>query len=73
MYGEAYLKAWTDDMHEVMKRIQKRLGGQRYRIVCEIFEDAVKEQQKNGLLEGYKVWIAYLLSEYYDPMYDYQI
>ena len=73
VYGEASLQVWTDDMHEAMKRIQKRLGGQRYKIVCEIFEDAVKEQKKNGSLEGYKVWIAYLLSEYYDPMYDYQI
>ena len=73
VYGGAYLKVWTEDMQEAMKRIQKRLGGQRYKIVCEIFEDAVKEQKKNGSLEGYKVWIAYLLSEYYDPMYDYQI
>ncbi len=73
VYRDDYLEAWADGMHEAMKRIEKRLGGQRYKIVCEIFEDALKEQKRNGLFEGYKVWIAYLLSEYYDPMYDYQI
>ena len=26
-----------------------------------------------GSLESYKEWISYLLVEYYDPMYDYQI
>ena len=72
VYQIDYLKVWTEDMQEAMKRIRKRLGGERYKIVREIFGDALKEQQK-GSLEGYKVWIAYLLSEYYDPMYDYQI
>jgi len=73
VYGEAYLNVWTEDMHEAMKRIRKRLGGQRYKVVCKIFDDAIKEQKINASLEGYKVWIAYLLNEYYDPMYDYQI
>ena len=55
-----------------MKRIHKRLGLERYKIVFDLFEDALKEQRKNNSLELYRVWVSYLLYEYYDPMYDYQ-
>jgi tRNA 2-selenouridine synthase len=73
VYFEHYLKVWTEDMYGAMQRIQKRLGGQRYGIVRELFDEALQLQKKEGSTEGYKIWIAYLLSEYYDPMYDYQI
>ena len=73
VYCADYLNVWAEDMHEAMQRIQKRLGGQRYKIVCELFENALNTQKECGSLEAYKVWISYLLSEYYDPMYDYQI
>ena len=32
-----------------------------------------QNRKKEGSLEGHKEWVAYLLCEYYDPMYDYQI
>ncbi len=72
-FGETFLQEWIDDIQEAMKRIHKRLGLERYKIVCDLFEDAIKEQRKNNSLELYKVWVSYLLYEYYDPMYDYQI
>ena len=56
-----------------MKRINRRLGLERYKIVSNLFQDALDEQIKNNSLHLYKIWIAYLLNEYYDPMYDYQI
>ncbi|MGE4418939.1 MAG: hypothetical protein AB7D38_03775 [Sulfurimonas sp.] len=56
-----------------MQRIKRRLGDQRHRDVSAIFEDALKEQKRNGSYEKYRDWVTYLLSEYYDPMYDYQI
>jgi len=68
-----YLEVWRDDIHDAMIRIKRRLGGLRYKIVCEIFDRALAQQKRDGSLEGYKEWIAYLLCEYYDPMYDYQI
>ena len=45
----------------------------RYKIVCDLFKNAVDIQNNQGILDNYKEWIAYLLSEYYDPMYDYQL
>ena len=72
-FGETFLQKWIQDIQEAMKRIHKRLGLERYKIVCNLFEDAIKEQRTTNSLELYKVWVSYLLYEYYDPMYDYQI
>lgn len=73
MYAEAFLEKWTESIQSAMSRIKRRLGGERYKILCKIFEEAVETQKTSGSLEAYKEWIIYLLVEYYDPMYDYQI
>ncbi len=73
MFEEDALDEWRKDIQNAMQRISKRIGLERYKIVCALFENAFKEQQKSGNLELYKEWIRYLLKEYYDPMYDYQI
>ena len=72
-YQEEGLALWYQDIHNAMKRISKRLGLERYARVCEIFNVAFEEQRKTNDRELYKEWIVYLLEEYYDPMYDYQI
>jgi len=73
LFEKDFLQEWVKDIQEAMKRINRRLGSERYKVVCGLFEDALDEQMKNNSLHLYKAWIAYLLSEYYDPMYDYQI
>jgi len=73
VYSQDHLEKWNESIHAAMLRIKRRLGGERYKIVCQLFDDAVAEQKKSASLEKYKEWIAYLLVEYYDPMYDYQI
>lgn len=70
---EEPLKAWETDIRNAMDRIMKRIGSQRHKEVCALFADALGEQMRSGSLEAYKVWAEYLLREYYDPMYDYQI
>ena len=64
---------WKCDIESAMRRIKKRLGGLRYQRVSEIFDHACNEQSRSGLLDAHKEWVEYLLKEYYDPMYDYQI
>ncbi|TKI69985.1 tRNA 2-selenouridine(34) synthase MnmH [Sulfurimonas crateris] len=71
-YVDAF-EAWQLDIKSAMERIKRRLGDQRYREVSAIFEDALGEQKRSGSYEKYKEWVEYLLREYYDPMYDYQI
>ena len=73
LFEKGFLEEWAKDIQEAMKRINRRLGLERYKIVCTLFENALDEQIKNDSLSLYKEWIEYLLNEYYDPMYDYQI
>jgi tRNA 2-selenouridine synthase len=49
-----------------LARIQRRLGGQRYREI----QDALNRGFEHGDHDG---WIGRLLTWYYDPMYDYQL
>ncbi|MDX1796687.1 MAG: tRNA 2-selenouridine(34) synthase MnmH [Hydrogenovibrio sp.] len=65
--------AWLAFMHAAFDRIRKRLGGERYQRVLHAFDQACEHQQKTEGLEGHDEWIRILLTEYYDPMYDYQI
>ncbi|MDD3506528.1 MAG: tRNA 2-selenouridine(34) synthase MnmH [Sulfurimonas sp.] len=65
--------SWQQSIESAMHRIKKRLGDERYREVSALFENALQEQRRSGSFELYRDWAAYLLREYYDPMYDYQI
>ncbi|MBK1886425.1 MULTISPECIES: tRNA 2-selenouridine(34) synthase MnmH [Marinobacter] len=56
-----------------LERISKRLGGERYRQLRNVMEQALEQQEHNGTLEGHNAWIQPLLQDYYDPMYDYQL
>jgi tRNA 2-selenouridine synthase len=67
------LEQWRDEILGAMHRIKRRLGSQRHKELCKTFENAFDEQIQRNSLEGHKEWIETLLSEYYDPMYDYQI
>lgn len=67
------LQTWYDDMQKAMARIERRIGNQRYVAVRSIFEQSYRLQRKDGSLDPYKIWVEYLLREYYDPMYDYQL
>jgi len=72
-FGDQGLARWAEDMQAAMKRIARRLGGLHYKEVTRLFDEAYTRQCQNGTQEGFRAWIAYLLKEYYDPMYDYQI
>ncbi len=72
-FGEEGLTLWAEDIRAAMARIQKRLGGVRYQEVSRLFEEALARQKAGSTVSVYDDWAAYLLTEYYDPMYDYQI
>ncbi len=56
-----------------LARIQKRLGGDRYRQVRRCFEYALKTFYQDGQITEFFDGIRVLLDTYYDPMYRYQI
>jgi len=67
------ISEWSRDILSAMRRIERRLGGLRYQKLLDIFTDAMEVQKSSNLLDAHRVWVEYLLTEYYDPMYDYQI
>ncbi len=67
------LDDWAQGMKKAIFRIRKRLGDEKYQVLDNIFENALKKQKQSSSLEGYKEFVQFLLQEYYDPMYDYQI
>jgi len=73
LFTDSYLQRWKEDVESALKRISRRLGGQKYKILSEIFSNAITKQIDTNSQEQYKEFIKYLLVEYYDPMYDYQI
>ena len=73
VFDDSYFTLWCIDIETAMAKIQKKLGDMRYKEVCNLFRNAVNTQNTQGTLADYKEWISYLLREYYDPMYDYQL
>ncbi len=73
MGGADDLRAWRDAVASAMDRIERRLGGVRHKMVRKMLDEAFKEQLTSGDASGHMGWVEYLLREYYDPMYDYQI
>jgi len=67
------LEKWRTDMLDSMHRIQRRLGGLRHRQLLQMFASAWATQQRHGDIHAHRDWIRFLLTEYYDPMYDYQL
>ncbi len=56
-----------------LTKIRKRLGAERYLIAQELLEKAISQQLSQNSTAGYRDFIQLLLTQYYDPMYDYQL
>ena len=56
-----------------LDRIRKRLGGERHSLLSAMMNRAFENQWRDGDVAGHCEWIAALLEQYYDPMYEYQL
>ncbi len=72
-YGEDGRDRHAAKMLEDLGRIRKRLGGERHQLVAALMQQAFQQQWREGDLRGHREWIAALLQQYYDPMYEYQL
>lgn len=70
---EAGWRNFCDYLLSAMDRIRKRLGGERHRELRTRLLDALELQHRHNDLSGHDHWIEALLTNYYDPMYDYQL
>jgi len=70
--NESGFKSWSEQLQTSIDKIQRRLGGVRYKELKTLLTDAIQQQISTGNLEHHKEWIKVLLVDYYDPMYDFQ-
>ena len=74
LYGDAVgFDRWADYLLTSIDRIKKRLGGERHQKLRQNMEHAIDLHRNRHDTEAHKQWIRILLTEYYDPMYDYQL
>ncbi len=73
-YGEEPgFNTWAEQLHTSVDKIQRRLGGVRYKELKILLTNAIESQQSTANAEHHKKWIKLLLVDYYDPMYDFQL
>jgi len=70
---ETGFNKWSEQLLGSLKRIERRLGGERYKQLDVIMHQAIQEQRNNNDSSLHRDWIKSLLVDYYDPMYDYQL
>jgi len=73
MNAELGYNAWQVHINSALEKIQNRLGGARYREINSQMVYALNRHLRYNEIEHHKSWIYHLLTEYYDPMYDYQL
>ncbi len=56
-----------------LDKIQKRLGGERHKVLRKLAEASLDQHEKTGSPEAHISWVSSLLLDYYDPMYSYQL
>jgi tRNA 2-selenouridine synthase len=64
---------YADYHRSSLQRVQKRLGGVRYKQALQLLEAALASHQSYRNTDDYAPFIELLLTQYYDPMYDYQM
>jgi len=70
---EAGFSAFRDDLTKSLQKIQRRLGGVRYQQLDDLLQQALNEHEQTGDNSLHREWIRIMLSDYYDPMYEYQL
>ncbi len=73
LHGEMGLQLHAEKMLADLGNIKKRLGGDRFMQVHTMMQSAFRQQLDSGDTDPHRHWIAYLLEQYYDPMYQYQL
>ncbi|MBV2128687.1 tRNA 2-selenouridine(34) synthase MnmH [Rheinheimera sp. SM2107] len=73
LYAEQGFSQFSSMLQQAMARIKKRLGGALYSELSTLLCQALAIQQQSGDINLHRQWITRLLTDYYDPMYQYQL
>jgi len=72
-HGEQVALAYLDEfVRGALTRIQKRLGGVRFARLIQCLDAGLVDLAQRGGWTQFENLVEILLSDYYDPMYDYQ-
>lgn len=69
---EKGLKLFTAHHQDALQRIRKRFGSNQVKKTLKYFNDALSHYKNDFHTEHFHPYIKSLLTDYYDPMYDYQ-
>jgi tRNA 2-selenouridine synthase len=70
---EQAFEIFAEGLQTSLMNIAKRLGGVRYQALNKAMTAALFQHREKHDPELHREWIAPLLRDYYDPMYDYQL
>ena len=73
LHGEDGAQQHSEKLQQDLLRIRKRLGGERHQQISALMAEAFQQQWQDGSLNLHRQWVAFLLENYYDHMYDYQL
>lgn len=71
-YGEHGFRQFSEYLQQSLYKVRRRLGMEGYQALQQMMSQALVRHQQ-GDAQAHRAWIARLLSQYYDPMYDYQL
>ena len=70
---ESGWQAYDEYLHRGLYGVRKRLGLEKFKALNNVLDDALNVQKSTGSAEAHINWIAPILKDYYDPMYQYQL
>lgn len=65
--------AFSDYLHHALYAIRRRLGDQRFQSLSKTLDRSLKAHRQLDAPDAHLAWLVPLLTEYYDPMYRYQL
>lgn len=72
-FGEEQgFQLFAEDLRQSLARVRRRLGGVRHAQATQLMEQAI-DAHNRGDETLHREWIRFMMCEYYDPMYDYQL
>ncbi len=70
---ERGFEQFSSELLASLARVEKRLGGVRFKEMQTAMQTALKHQGSSGSTAEHESWVRPLLTDYYDPMYAYQL
>lgn len=72
-YGDLGFHQLSEHLHKAFDGIKKRLGAKKHQALVQVLDSALQRQQSQNDANDHIQWIEVLLTEYYDPLYQYQL